>query len=97
MIRRVAAGRRNILFRNENPGGCEHLRPLLKDSVKDTDAVIVDRMKDIKKEIEEIKEMTFNIDNKNVTVDITCISSMHDGKNRKVRKITPHYNYSSYS
>ena len=84
MIRRAGDGEEKVLFRNEKPGGCEHLRPLSKESVKDTDEVIIEGMKEIKRELDSIKEFTFHIDDKTVSVSITCIPSMHDGKNRKV-------------
>ena len=83
MIRRTGESRK-ILFRNENPGVCEHLRPLSKESVKDIDDVIIEGKKQVKRELEGVQEMTFNIDNKTVNVLITCIPSVHDGKNRKV-------------
>ena len=71
-----------VYYRNANPGGAEMLRPLVKNQEKDTAQNVVQSIKKMEEDIQNLKETVVKENGKTVKIKHTVIQSMHDGKNR---------------
>ena len=84
---------------NENPGGCEMLRPLVKNKEKDTAENAVIAIKRMEGDIKLLKDTIITSTTRTeIRIKHMVIHSMHDGKNRydcvilDITQIYPRYN-----
>ena len=71
-------------WKNDSPGGCDYLRPLVKSSKKDTSEAVLAAVRRFEAERDALVPLTVTVGDMKVTVKYTVQPSMHDGANIKV-------------
>ena len=73
-----------VLWQNNSPGGCQMMRPLVKNKQKDTVENCVESMKAMEESIKNVKTTVITSrTGQKMRVNHIILHSMHDGKQRK--------------